>query len=113
MLDGNSLSLSKFDVSGSKTQKGLKGYIYGERGVWRPGDSIHLTFLLNDADNKLPKNHPVKLEVTDPSGKLMYKNVTSENLIISTNLQLQLLKKQKQEIILQKFLLVVQSFIKL
>ena len=80
LLDGNSLSLSKFDVSGSKTQKGLKGYVYGERGVWRPGDAIHLTFILNDADNKLPKNHPIKLEVTDPSGKLVYKKVTSENL---------------------------------
>ena len=80
LFDGNSLSLSKFDVSGSKTQKGLKGYIYGERGVWRPGDEIHLTFLLNDADNKLPKNHPIKLEVTDPSGKLVYKKVTSDQL---------------------------------
>ncbi|QVY64260.1 alpha-2-macroglobulin [Polaribacter sp. Q13] len=80
LFDGNSLSLSKFDVSGSKTEKGLKGYIYGERGVWRPGDNVYLTFLLNDADNKLPKNHPVKLEVTDPSGKLVYKKVTSENL---------------------------------
>ncbi len=80
LVDGNSLSLSKFDVSGSKTQKGLKGYIYGERGVWRPGDEMYLTFLLNDADNKLPKNHPIKLEVTDPSGKLVYKKVTSENV---------------------------------
>ncbi|WP_439127846.1 alpha-2-macroglobulin family protein [Polaribacter sp.] len=80
LFDGNSLSLSKFDVSGTKTQKGLKGYLYGERGVWRPGDSIHLSFILNDAANKLPKNHPVKLEVTDPSGKLIYKNVTTENL---------------------------------
>jgi uncharacterized protein YfaS (alpha-2-macroglobulin family) len=80
LADGNSLSLSKFDVSGSKTQQGLKGYLYGERGVWRPGDSLHLTFLLNDADNELPKNHPVKLEVTDPIGKLIYKKVTSENL---------------------------------
>ena len=80
LLDGNSLSLSKFNVSGSKTQKGLKGYIYGERGVWRPGDNMHLTFILNDADNKLPKNHPIKLEVTDPSGKLVYKKVTTENV---------------------------------
>lgn len=80
LFDGNSLSLSKFNVAGSKTQKGLKGFMYGERGVWRPGDSIHLTFILNDAANKLPKNHPVKLEVTDPSGKLIYKKVTSENL---------------------------------
>ncbi|WP_339659518.1 MG2 domain-containing protein [uncultured Polaribacter sp.] len=80
LLDGNSLSLSKFDVAGTKTQKGLKGYIYGERGVWRPGDSLHLTFLLNDADTKLPENHPVKMEIIDPNGKLIYKNVTSENV---------------------------------
>ncbi|WP_405563277.1 alpha-2-macroglobulin family protein [Polaribacter sp. Asnod6-C07] len=80
LFDGNSLSLSKFDVSGGKTQKGLKGYMYGERGVWRPGDAMFLTFLLNDADNKLPENHPVKLEVTDPSGKLIYKKVKAENL---------------------------------
>ena len=80
LFDGNSLSLSNFDVSGTKTQKGLKGYLYGERGVWRPGDTIHLSFILNDADNKLPKNHPVKLEVTDPSGKLVFKEIASQNI---------------------------------
>ena len=31
-----SLSLSRFDVSGKEIQKGLKGYVYTERGVWRP-----------------------------------------------------------------------------
>ncbi|WP_298341032.1 MG2 domain-containing protein [uncultured Algibacter sp.] len=78
--DGNSLSLSKFDVSGHRLQRGLKGYIYGERGVWRPGDTLHLTFMLNDNANKLPKRHPVKLEITDPNGKLVYKNVTADHL---------------------------------
>ena len=80
LADGNSLSLSKFDVSGNKLQRGLKGYIYGERGVWRPGDTLHLTFMLNDVANKLPKGHPVKLEITDPNGKLVYKNITADNL---------------------------------
>ncbi|GAA3572674.1 MG2 domain-containing protein [Snuella lapsa] len=80
LADGNSLSLSKFDVSGNKLQRGLKGYIYGERGVWRPGDSLHLTFILNDQANKLPNGHPVKMEVTDPNGKLIYKNTTPNNL---------------------------------
>ncbi|MGC1632851.1 MAG: MG2 domain-containing protein, partial [Gelidibacter sp.] len=78
--DGNSLSLSKFDVSGNSLQRGLKGYIYGERGVWRPGDSLFLTFMLNDHDNKLPKGHPVKMEVSDPNGKLVYKNISTEGL---------------------------------
>lgn len=78
--DGNSLSLSKFNVSGKNLQKGLKGYIYGERGVWRPGDSIHLTFMLNDNANKLPKDHPVCMEVTNPSGKLSYKKTVTKGI---------------------------------
>ncbi|MHA7841984.1 MAG: alpha-2-macroglobulin family protein [Winogradskyella sp.] len=80
LFDGNSLSLSKFDVSGSRLQRGLKGYIYGERGVWRPGDSLFLTFMLNDKANKLPKRHPVKLEITDPVGKLVYRKVSVDNI---------------------------------
>ena len=80
IYDANSLSLSKFDVSGNSLQRGLKGYIYGERGVWRPGDTLHLTFILNDKTNPLPKKHPVKLEITNPNGKLVYKNITTENL---------------------------------
>lgn len=80
LLDGNSLSLSKFDVSGKRLQRGLKGYIYGERGVWRPGDSLFLTFVLNDNANKLPKRHPVKLEITDPVGKLVYRKISIDNI---------------------------------
>jgi uncharacterized protein YfaS (alpha-2-macroglobulin family) len=73
--DGNALSLSKFDVSGKQLQKGLKGFLYTERGVHRPGDSIHLTFVLNDLVNPLPENHPVKLEVTDARGKLVQRTI--------------------------------------
>ncbi|MFY0604631.1 MAG: hypothetical protein JXQ93_11865 [Flavobacteriaceae bacterium] len=80
LLDGHSLSLSRFDVSGTKTQKGIKGYLYGERGVWRPGDSLHLTFMLNDRDNKLPKGHPVKLVVKDPNNKIIYKKVSTNHI---------------------------------
>lgn len=80
LFDGNALSLSKFDVSGNRLQRGLKGYIYAERGVWRPGDSLFLTFVLNDKANKLPKRHPVKLEITDPVGKLVYRKVSLDNI---------------------------------
>ena len=78
--DGRTLSVSKFDVSGTKLNKGLKGYIYGERGVWRPGDTIHLSFMLNDKNNKLPANHPVKMKVYDSQGGLRYSNVNTSGL---------------------------------
>lgn len=72
-----SLSLSNFDVSGKEIQKGLKGYIYGERGVWRPGDSIYLTFILDDKINPLPKGHPVSLDLFTPTGQLSQKHVNT------------------------------------
>ncbi len=78
--DGNALSLSKFDVSGKSLQKGLKGFMYTERGVYRPGDSIHLTFAFNDNANPLPEGHPVKLEVTDARGKLVQRTVLNNSV---------------------------------
>lgn len=71
--DGSSLSLSAFDVSGEEVQKGLKGFIYGERGVWRPGDTLFLSFILEDKQNTLPKNHPVQFELLNPQGQVFRK----------------------------------------
>lgn len=78
--DGNALSLSNFDVSGKQLQKGLKGFIYTERGVYRPGDSIHLSFVLNDLSNPLPKDHPITLEVSDARGKIVQRTVSKSGL---------------------------------
>ena len=63
------LSTSTFDVSGDVVARGLKGYIYGERGVWRPGDTLYLGFMLNDRDKTLPQEHPVTLQLTNPLGQ--------------------------------------------
>ncbi len=74
---GSSLSLSQFDISGAQTRKSIKGFIYGERGVWRPGDSLFITFILEDEKNSIPENHPVQFELYDPRGKLRKsKNIT-------------------------------------
>ena len=89
--DGNSLSVSNFDVAGEVLQKGLKGYIYGERGVWRPGDKLYLSFILNDASNKLPQTHPIKFRLSDPNGKVVYQTIQKTNawnhylFVIQTN----------------------------
>ncbi|WP_428230239.1 alpha-2-macroglobulin family protein [Flavobacterium sp.] len=77
--DGLSLSVSNFDVAGETLQKGLKGFIYGERGVWRPGDNLYLSFILNDAANKLPKSHPIKFRLNDPNGKTTYQTIQKTN----------------------------------
>jgi alpha-2-macroglobulin len=66
---GQSLPVSNFDVSGDVVQLGLKGFLYGERGVWRPGDTLFLTFILEDQQKNLPSNHPVSFELLNPMGQ--------------------------------------------
>jgi len=72
--DGTSLSLTMFDTEGSTVEQGLKGFIYGERGVWRPGDTLFLSFILEDKLQVLPPNHPVVFELQNPQG-LTYKKI--------------------------------------
>jgi alpha-2-macroglobulin len=78
--DGLSLSLSKFDVGGATVQKGVKGFMYAERGVWRPGDSIFVSFMLEDKSLVLPKNHPVIFELYNPQNQLVDKKTVTSHL---------------------------------
>lgn len=71
--DGTSLATSRFDVGGQVIQEGLKGYLYGERGVWRPGDSVYLNFVLEDEKGVLPPAYPISLEVRDARGQVAIK----------------------------------------
>lgn len=80
MDDGNSLSISTFDVGGSDVKDGLKGFIYGERGVWRPGDNIYLTFVLKDDNNTIPEDHPVVFEFYNPQNTLIHTLVRTESI---------------------------------
>lgn len=66
--NGNQLPVSNFPVGGNAVADGVKGFLYAERGVWRPGDSIFLNFILEDIQKTLPRNHPVIFELTDPRG---------------------------------------------
>ncbi len=64
--DGSSLSLSSFDVAGTRPENGIKAFIYGERDVWRPGDSIFLSVFVKDMMSELPPGHPVQFELINP-----------------------------------------------
>lgn len=69
VTDGNEKPLSRFDVGGEKTEHGIKAFIYGERGVWRPGDTLHITMITRNTGKALPDGHPVKMELYTPQGQ--------------------------------------------
>lgn len=70
---GNERQTSRFDVGGETIQQGLKAFIYGERGVWRPGDTLHVNAIVANKGARLPEGHPATLEVYTPAGQFYTK----------------------------------------
>lgn len=79
LSDGNSLTLSRFDVSGEEVKNGIKGFVFGERGVWRPGDSLYLNCIIEDKTGRLPADHPVDFSLYTPQGQL-YRHAVQNNV---------------------------------
>lgn len=80
LRDGEALSLSKFDVGGSYVQNGIKGFMYTERGVWRPGDSIYISFMLEDKNDVLPDSHPVSFTLYNPKNQVVDKQTATSSV---------------------------------
>lgn len=71
LLNGTAISMSNFEVGGAAVKNGQKGFIFGERGVWRPGDDIYLTFISMSEEGALPANHPVTAALFNPQGQVV------------------------------------------
>lgn len=74
------LSISHFQVDGVEAKEGVKGFLYGERGVWRPGDAVHLVFVLQDLQKTLPKDFPVTFTLEDPMGKIIDRQIFTQSV---------------------------------
>lgn len=69
-LDGNlALDRSRADVGGRRRQDGLDALLATERGVWRPGDSIYVSAMLDDPGGRLPLEHPLTATLKSPDGR--------------------------------------------
>lgn len=81
MSSNSALATSHFDVGGATVTGGLKGFVYGERGVWRPGDTLHLTLVTQDDARSLPSAHPATLRLFNPRGQRVHSvtNTTPTN----------------------------------
>ncbi|AJQ97028.1 Ig-like domain-containing protein [Gynuella sunshinyii] len=60
-----------FDASGVYSTHDaslLQAYLYGERGVYRPGDVMHLVGVVRDQEGRLPGSNNLTLLLRDPTG---------------------------------------------
>ncbi|RAX57057.1 hypothetical protein CCZ01_07365 [Helicobacter monodelphidis] len=62
------LSNDGFDVGGISPQD-IRAFLYTDRGVYRPGESIHLSLIARNKNSLLPAELPILLTLTNPRGK--------------------------------------------
>ncbi|MCE5325184.1 MAG: hypothetical protein LLG01_02095 [Planctomycetaceae bacterium] len=56
------------DQSGRAAPQGYDVMLYAERGVYRPGETIHLTGIVRDLQGQAPPAFPLSLKVIRPDG---------------------------------------------
>ena len=66
-VNTSALDLSEFLIDGAKPSQ-LNSYIFSNRDLFRPGETVPLSILLRDNDGNLVEPRPLFLTISDPSG---------------------------------------------
>ncbi|MEP6863149.1 MAG: MG2 domain-containing protein, partial [Deltaproteobacteria bacterium] len=64
--------------------------MYSDRGVYRPGETAHVTAIIRDAKDKAPAQLPIDVQVVDPRAKVVKKLVLKTNAAGMINVDQQL-----------------------
>lgn len=84
LLEHFANSLSDFDINGKELKDGLDAFIYGERGVYRPGDTMFVSVMLFQHNKKegpsLDAQLPIKIQMEDSRGKIQFERNLTENI---------------------------------
>ncbi|MES2881060.1 MAG: MG2 domain-containing protein, partial [Bacteroidota bacterium] len=75
------VNTSRFDVGGKRNNAtGLDAFVYAERDIYRPGETLNFAVLLRNKDWKSPGEIPVKLKMLLPNGKELksFRKTTNE-----------------------------------
>ncbi len=71
------LNFSRFDTGGVETDvdpNSLSSYVFSDRGLYRPGEEVHLGNIVRTQDWKSGlEGVPLELEITDPRGMQAYR----------------------------------------
>ena len=46
----------------------MRAFVYSDRGVYRPGDTINIGVIARDNDGKYQEGQPIKIDVFTPRG---------------------------------------------
>ena len=71
LLDQATIDTSSFDVAGADVSKeGYSAYLYGERDIYRPGETVKGVAVVRDRNLQAPPVMPLVLRHNDPQGNV-------------------------------------------
>lgn len=81
--DDRALDYSKFDTDGIHTSdEGLKAFLFSDRGIYRPGESVHVGVIVKQGDwAQNLEGLPLLLEITNPRGQVIDKPLLKMNAV--------------------------------
>ncbi len=63
---------SRFDVDGKRDVGNLyDAFLYGDRNIYRPGETVILSGIVRNLTNALPARMPVRLKISNPRGTVV------------------------------------------
>jgi len=70
MLNDSRVNDSRFDVGGRRADEtGLMAFIYGDRDIYRPGETVHLNTVIRNEQWQAQAGIPVKMKILLPNGR--------------------------------------------
>ncbi|MBT5291858.1 MAG: alpha-2-macroglobulin family protein [Thiotrichales bacterium] len=78
-LSKHKLDLSDRDIAGREAVPLMDSYIYLDKGVYRPNESVHISAILRDAKLNAPIGIPLTLQLMRPDG------IVIEEVIVTPN----------------------------
>jgi alpha-2-macroglobulin len=80
LFSDTQIETSKFDISGKNfNEANLDAFIYGDRDIYRPGETVNFSTVVRDNSWKTPAELPVKIKVKQPNGKELNSFMTKTN----------------------------------
>ena len=91
LLSQNSVETSRYEVGGIRENlSGYQAFIYGDRNIYRPGETVNLNTIVRDGKWKSAGAIPVKIKILLPNGKEFstQKGTLNEQGAFSTSVKL-------------------------
>lgn len=87
----SSVETSRYEVGGKYTGTSeFDLFIYGDRKLYRPGDSVYINTIVRTLNWQTPDNIPLKFRIVNPSGRLLTSFRKTSNLEGATEIAFKL-----------------------